>query len=148
MQVDEEDSSEVWAGFRVARRASPFGLSVEHRPEGLRVTCAHDGYRRLLGRVVHRRAWQLDRQGLTVTDSLEGSFREATARFHVHPGVGRTAEGMLLTGDGQCARFRVSGGEAREVASLWHPRFGDSIENRCLAVRFAGRELTTRFEWA
>ena len=148
VQVDGADSSEVWAGFRVARRARPFGLSIERAEGGVRLECSHDGYRRLPGQVVHRRAWQLDRHGLTVADSLEGTVQEAVARFYLHPGVGRTAEGMLRFGDGQSARLKVSGGAAQTVASVWHPRFGDSTENSCLAIRFTGRELTTRFDWA
>jgi uncharacterized heparinase superfamily protein len=148
VQVDGADSSEVWAAFRVAQRARPFGLAIDRTADGVRLECAHDGYRRLPGRVIHRRAWQLDRQSLTVTDTLEGEFGEAIARFYLSPRVERTADGMLRLADGQCARWKISGGAAQTVASVWHPRFGNCMDNCCLAIRFAGRELTTRFDWA
>ena len=47
VDVNGCDSSEVWGGFRVARRARPFGLAVEEGDHALTVTCSHDGYRRL-----------------------------------------------------------------------------------------------------
>lgn len=148
VQVDGADSSEVWAGFRVARRARPLGLSIERTEDGVRLECAHDGYRRLPGRVLHRRVWQLGRQGLTVVDTLDGAFEEAIARFYLCPQVGRTADDTLLAGDGQCARWRCCGGAAEAIPSVWHPRFGSAVENCCLAIRIAGQELTTRFDWA
>lgn len=148
VQVDGEDSSEVWAGFRVARRARPFGLSIERTEDGVRLECAHDGYRRLPGRVVHRRAWQLGRQGLAVTDSLDGGFGYAIARFHLHQIVNVAADGILGSAGEACARWQCTGGAAQVVPSTWHPQFGQAVDSRCLEVRFAGHELTTRFDWA
>ncbi len=148
VQVDGADSSEVWAAFRVARRARPFGLSIERTAGGVRLECAHDGYRRLPGRVVHRRSWQLDSRGLTVRDTLDGAFEEAVARFHLHPRVDRSVEGVLQAGDARCARWECSGGAAQIEPCAWHPRFGICIDNRCMTIRFAGRELTTRIDWA
>ena len=42
-----ENSSEVWGGFRVARRAHAFGYRASEHVDQLVVTCSHDGYRRL-----------------------------------------------------------------------------------------------------
>jgi uncharacterized heparinase superfamily protein len=60
VEVNGADSSEVWGGFRVARRARPFDLAIQQDDGALSVTCAHDGYRRLPGRPIHRRRWRLD----------------------------------------------------------------------------------------
>lgn len=46
VQIDGADSSEVWGGFRVARRARVFAVSVDGPPAD---SAAHDGYRRLPG---------------------------------------------------------------------------------------------------
>src|SRR5690606_28910828 len=51
--VDGENSSEVWSGFRVARRARPVDLSIK-TGNGVVVECGHDGYYRLPGRPMHR----------------------------------------------------------------------------------------------
>jgi len=147
VQVDGEDSSEVWAGFRVARRARPVGLSVERGPDGARLACAHDGYKRLPGRVVHRRTWRLDGRGLTVTDALEGSWREAIARFHLHPQASVEPGGAIVLPDGGRLMWSCEGGVASLLAGTWHREFGRSEANQCLEIRLTGRDLVTRFEW-
>jgi uncharacterized heparinase superfamily protein len=55
--VNSENSSEVWGGFRVARRAYPRDLVINETPKLVSVTCAHDGYCRLSGKPTHRRRW-------------------------------------------------------------------------------------------
>jgi len=54
VSINRRDSSEVWGGFRVARRAKPFGLHIEEAENSLKVVCAHDGYRHLPGKPVHK----------------------------------------------------------------------------------------------
>src|SRR5262249_62037398 len=75
--VDGENSTEVWAGFRVARRARPFDLVVSRESRGLRLSCAHDGYMRLPGRPVHRRRWSFYAGALQVEDRIEGEYGTA-----------------------------------------------------------------------
>jgi uncharacterized heparinase superfamily protein len=87
--IDGEDSSEVWASFRVARRAHPIDLSIEHGEERLQVACSHDGYRRLRGRPIHRRTWTLASGTLRIEDRIVGRCRSAVAYYHLHPEVQR-----------------------------------------------------------
>jgi len=141
--VDGENSSEVWAGFRVARRARPFDLAVSQEGSFLRVSCAHDGYRRLAGRPVHRRAWVLEPGVLRVEDRIEGSFGTAVARFHLHPAVDHSldesgASGRLRMPGGQPVHWRASGGSVRIEPSSYCPEFGRRDATRCLAVEFEG----------
>jgi uncharacterized heparinase superfamily protein len=89
--VDDADSSEVWHGFRVARRARPTEVMATERDGRCRVAGAHDGYTRLPGRPMHRREWQLDATGLSLRDEITGRGRHQTrAYMHVHPGIGVT----------------------------------------------------------
>jgi uncharacterized heparinase superfamily protein len=84
--LDELDSSEVWHGFRVARRARPLELRWEETAERCTIECAHDGYTRLAGRPVHRRRWDLSDDRLGIADAVEGAgSHRVTARFHLHP---------------------------------------------------------------
>ncbi len=81
IRLDWRDSSEVWAAFRVGRRARPLAVSTDNHTwaEG-----AHDGY----GPVIHRRQLELLPEHLTVTDSIEGSGRHnLEIFFHLFPGA-------------------------------------------------------------
>jgi uncharacterized heparinase superfamily protein len=148
--VDGCDSSEVWSGFRVARRARPFGLRIAGG-ERMEVSCSHDGYTRLPGRPVHTRAWRLTESELVIEDRVSGTYRNAQARFHLHPcaAIDVCAENALtlrLRGD-QVVRVSVEGGTIAAEASTWHSGFGRSEENRCVVVNFNGESIRTRFEW-
>jgi uncharacterized heparinase superfamily protein len=150
VEVDGADSSEVWGGFRVARRARPFGLSIADDGSALMVSCAHDGYRRLPGKPVHRRRWRLDEHALQVTDSIEGVFETAIARFYLHPSVqvsGQGLSGQLVLPDGQVVSWSVAGGVARVVAASWHPEFGISLPSHCVEIQFDGAEAAINFSW-
>ena len=150
VQIDGADSSEVWSGFRVARRARPVGLSVSEDGNAVAVTCAHDGYRRLPGRPLHRRTWRMTTYGLQVCDAIEGGFGEAVARYHLHPAVsisGEGGKGVLRLPDGHTMHWAVTGGSVRVVASTWHPEFGRSIASTCIELVFAGPQATMEFFW-
>lgn len=141
VEVDGQNSSEVWAGFRVARRARPFDVTVRVQTNGVRVEGAHDGYRRLRGNVVHRRTWQLRVGMLEVVDCLEGRVTEAVARIHFHPIVKLEPDnaGGVARWNGSGGCWETEGCEARIVATAWHPEFGASVPSSALALRF-GRE--------
>lgn len=133
VEIDGQDSSEVWSAFRVARRARVHDIECETLGDALRLSASHDGYRRLPGRVVHHREWLLHGRGLQVTDSLEGRFGVADARYLFAPG-----EEM---------RWEVEGGEAKVEPATWHPRFGESVVTRVLAIRFTGPRCRVNFHW-
>ena len=148
--VNDVDSSEVWSGFRVARRARPFGLWIESGEQKMKVSCSHDGYTRLFGKPVHRRYWQFTPGTLKVTDTVDGRFKTARARFHFHPDFvikghsGKFAAGF--NGHRQ-VEIRVAGGDAAIQPSTWHPEFGKSVPNQCLEIVFGGDKVETLFAW-
>ena len=150
VQIDDADSSEVWSGFRVARRARPLGLSFSEGDDALDLACAHDGYLRLKGRPLHRRSWRMSARRLQVNDSIVGGFEQAVAYYHLHPAVrvsGDSGEGVLQLPDGHTMRWAARGGAARIVPSTWHPAFGQSIPSTCLQIVFAGPQATMEFFW-
>jgi uncharacterized heparinase superfamily protein len=150
VMVDGADSSEVWGGFRVARRARPINPQVSVTPV-LEASCIHDGYRRLPGHVTHQRRWRLTEAGLEVNDALQGYCDIAEARFHFHPTVIVTMQdecgGTIEVANGRCLHWTVINGSARIEDSTWHPRFGVALPNCCLVVRLEKGRVTTIFEW-
>lgn len=149
--VNEADSSEVWGGFRVARRARPLGLETRVAGEACRVKCAHDGYRRLPGKPVHWREWHWQDGGLTVRDRIAGPFRTARARYHFHPELDIQADdagrGRAVLPNGQAVQWHIQQGRAKLVDGTWHPEFGLTLPNRCLEVAFQGPEVEVVFSW-
>jgi uncharacterized heparinase superfamily protein len=150
--VEAENSSEVWGGFRVARRARPLGLQINGSGDGYQVSCGHDGYRRLPGKPLHQRQWQLAARALSVQDRIEGTFGEAIAYYHFHPGVVLREDtdgqaGSIQLPGGEVIHWQIERGTAEFYPSTYHPRFGVSEPNRCLAVRSRGPDIQVTFTW-
>lgn len=152
--VDGQDSSEVWSGFRVARRAYPAALHIQNisTVAATEVSCAHSGYSRLPGQPVHHRTWYMDEEGLIVTDRVEGLHQVAEARFHFHPAVqvhinSNQVTGIVTLPDGMTVTWQIVHGEARLESSTWHPRFGHSVDNFCLVSKLVEGVSTINFRW-
>jgi uncharacterized heparinase superfamily protein len=141
------DSSEVWSGFRVARRARPSGLKIERGESRVTVECTHDGYCRDRRRLVHRREWRLADGSLEIWDSLEGDPIDGQARFHLHPEIGIDEPGAAR--ESMPPVRMASAGEGLEVVdSSWHPRFGVSLPSRAVVCAVpANRRTGVRISW-
>ncbi len=151
--VADADSSEVWGGFRVARRARPHGVSVSDDGDAVVVTGSHDGYHRLPGHPTHTRTWTIGPGSVRVDDEVDRPELPATARFHLHPEVrlepatdARTGTGVLP--DGRCFDWAVEFGRASVEASSWHPRFGSSEPGRCLVVALVDGRSRLVLRWS
>lgn len=135
--VDGQDSSEVWSGFRVARRARPFGVTIQGRGDIWQVEASHDGYRRLSGDVTHMRTWRFGEGRLVVEDKLFGRYNQARARFHFHPDVElefEGGEGLASFDEGRQVKIVIIKGTGEVKPSTYHPEFGLSLVNLCLEV--------------
>ncbi len=146
--IDDEDSSEVWAGFRVARRSRARLISAIADKSAMNVLGEHDGYRRLSGRNLHRRRWMLSGEGLFVQDTVEGRFRTAKCYFNLHPEIRpqqrHGSDVQLSDSQGTLLEMRFEGAAAVDIVdSTWHPEFGVSVASRCIVVKLAGVRLET-----
>lgn len=151
VEIDGEDSSEVWGGFRVGRRARVHGIRVDARDGVFTAEAAHDGYRWRPGRPRVRRRVTLSGAGLAVHDQVEGGFGRAIARFHLGPHVTATVDadgvsGELALPSGRRVRWRTSA-PARIEDDQWSPEFGRREPTRQLVAPFAGPILDTQFDW-
>lgn len=140
------NSSETWSGFRVGRRARPFGLEVA----GDSVSCAHDGYRFLPGRPFHRRHISRAARGLRIDDSVSCGAR-AVARFHLAPGVQAVRNGEMdwsfQMGGGQVARAFFEGASIRLVDDLHASAFGVLSPAQSLEVELLDGRATSIWSW-
>ena len=147
VEVAGQNSSEVWSGFRVGRRARPVGLTVQ----GTRISCSHDGYRYLPGAPLHHRTWELDNGALRVEDRLHPAGQAAVARYPLAPGLRLQAEGAgawsVHAGAVLIAHVEVQAGQARAAASQHAPRFGVIVATETLEVTLQDGVAVTRWSW-
>jgi uncharacterized heparinase superfamily protein len=146
VQIHDQDSSEVWSGFRVGRRARVHDLVVSD----WHVSAGHDGYRHLRGAPVHLRCWTLEPQALLIEDHIAGS---AAARYHLAPGLNAVQTGprqwRIDNGHAECAQIEVeAGGEARLEAWQHALRFGTLVDAQTLVVALVDGAARVRIRWS
>ncbi|MEI8403389.1 MAG: heparinase II/III family protein, partial [Alcaligenaceae bacterium] len=128
VEIDGHSSSEVWGGFRVARRAYPLALSISQQTEQVTVACSHTGYQHLSGRAVHRRQWAFTATSLTVTDCVSGRFNVAIARYLFHPDLKLTVISptvvQINVSNAKIAQLTILAGTGRLVVGQHSAEFG------------------------
>lgn len=149
--VNGQDSSEVWSGFRVARRARPFDVALTELAGSQTVVASHSGYHRLKPKVTHTREWQVKQGSLLITDNLRGSCNKAVAYLHIHPTVvvtENTSGGYCLAlPDRRCCEINFKNGRATLDNSTWHPEFGLKQPNKRIAILFEDQILETEIRY-
>ena len=81
--VNDENSSKVWAGFRVGRRAK----TTIHFDNNSTLKASHDGYQKV--GITHERKYESKENSLFIGDTLKGNLNNinsSKAYFHFHPG--------------------------------------------------------------
>ncbi|WP_378228212.1 heparinase II/III family protein [Aquamicrobium segne] len=150
--VADENSSEVWSGFRVARRARPRDLSIERENDSYIVACAHDGYRRLEGGPLHRRHWAFGEKEFVVSDFVSGVGHRARAAFHFHPHCRLTLaqdgqSGFVFAGQDKVLHWQLRTGTAHLENASWHPEFGCCEPTQRLVVTLVEGRSIIVFGW-
>lgn len=137
VQVNNLEQSEIWAAFRVGRRAR-----ITERIVGADfVKASHNGYRKL--GVTHQRHFKFHDDSILIRDELNPSTSElsAVARFHFHPEACATIVGDEVTIGSIRLKFK---GESDLALTQYDyaPEFYKQQPATCLEVRFS-RSLET-----
>jgi len=148
VSVDGNNSSEVWSGFRVARRAKIIRRDTNCENNTLVTTGIHDGFRRFPGVQLHTRTWKLYDRELLIIDKITGSGNhdiKCGLNFHpehtidIYENIARvrniTNISIVL-----CDRIKW-----RVVPTTWHPEFGLSVPSHRLSGE-AKLQLPTEWE--
>ena len=150
VEIDGKDSSKVWSGFRVAKRARILDRFAKLQSgHGIVLQAAHNGYKSLFGGCIHTRKLTFSEGSLVVSDSLQGSFKYAKSRLHFHPDLILSLERNLLRVEGPnfVLHSDLTGKVASLVDSTWHPEFGEEIPNKVLELQFKNSQLEVVFVW-
>jgi uncharacterized heparinase superfamily protein len=161
VEIDGEDSSEVWGHFRVANRATPIGLTISNANQGFEVSCAHNGYQMLVSGLIHARTWNMSAKELVVSDRVyrddvknAKNLPRSVARYILHPSVRissvNTNHWELQLPNQSLVQLTVHSGNAYLEKSAYAPEFGLSQETQCVVVELVGNGALSsqvRIQW-
>ncbi len=153
IEVNSENSSEVWSGFRVARRAYPYDVSLKNLKGVIEASAWHNGYRRLSPSIQVGRTIRLLDCAIEIEDVIAGKYKKAVARFFCHPKIkiASVDEGVLTLSvfTDNDVRLLFDGAKSVKIEeSTWHPQFGMVEPNHCVVVDIEGVKLTTHVDWS
>lgn len=141
VEVDGQDSSEVWSAFRVARRAGILTRKIEQRDGETLLEASHDGYARVKGSPIPARTVTCGADHVTITDRIDGDLSNAISRFRFAPGL------AVSLHDGGCGG--VVSSEGRGIAEWTASQPGTLhpiVQAQAFNIREPAREVQFRFE--
>lgn len=135
VEIDAENSSEIWSGFRVARRVSPQVESINQKGNQINELVA--SYKSLKG-AKHHRSVTFKEHIISLTDQITGQFHQAISYLYFHPDVQiqqvSSNEYECKLGDSTVYIHLNGQVDSQLLNTLWHPEFGKSIDNLCLKI--------------
>lgn len=153
LSIGERDSSEMWAGFRVGRRARLVHAAMEQGSSETHLSGIHDGYRFLQSRPRHARAAILGENSLRIADTVSAGHGENIVRYHLHPDITlRCSEkgesGSLLLPSGQEVFWKAQASAVTVEEFLYAPSFGILQETVSLCLHSKGTDpIVFSLDW-
>jgi uncharacterized heparinase superfamily protein len=150
VSVNGMDSSEVWSGFRVARRAKIIKRDVSIFDDNVQLLAAHDGFKKLGVNCEHERFWLVTESSVDIVDTLTGKFDTATGYLHLHPHVKvhSVSKNLInLISSDYTIDVKVVGADLSIEDTTWHPEFGKVIPNKKIILTFNNNIVKTTITW-
>jgi len=141
--IDEKNSSEVWSGFRVARRAKVSNVKIDSN-DNIVVSASHNGYARLKGSPIHNREWRFNDNEIIITDNISGKgIHSVQSLLPLHPNVkiiNTQEDSVELKLNEDFVKIVFEGdGKLMLVSSKYHPEFGLSLDNKKIVYSYRGK---------
>ena len=153
--IDNKNSSEVWGGFRVARRAKVLKSVEMDHGDKITLSASHNGYYRLKGKPTHSRQWDFLDKLLLVEDHITGKgLHDIEVIFPLHPKIHiidtKLNEVLLEVLDKKIRLNFKGNGFLKVEKSTYHPEFGVSINNYKIiycVTQVLPIKILTRISW-
>ena len=151
VSVNNMDSSQVWSGFRVAKRAD-IGNRVVGSVVNNSVTFSamHNGFKKQGVNCIHQRAWHVDINSIKLVDTLKGHVNQAIGYLHLHPDITVTTvtnQMVELATSEYNIKLIVVGSKVSVSETSWHPEFGVSINSKKLCFEFLNSSSAIEIKW-
>jgi len=153
--IDNENSSEIWSGFRVARRAKVHQVKTSTQDKKTYLSASRDGYKRLPGKPIHHRQWIFSESLVEIIDQITGKDShsiEVVLPLHPDVKIIESKNNNIILGvvDNRINIEFEGAGDFVIMESTYHPEFGLSIPSKKLVYQLNGQlpvEVITRINW-
>jgi uncharacterized heparinase superfamily protein len=136
IELDDLSSSEVWSGFRVAKRATITEVEINDGKNTVDFFAEHDGYIRLSSSPKHKREWKINDGWLDIEDEVSGSHNSVQLRYYLHPDiiVESNDDGIILSNSTEKLAKISTDQVVHVLPATYHDNFGSCKNNQCLLI--------------
>ncbi|EKD92277.1 MAG: Heparinase II/III family protein [uncultured bacterium] len=132
--VNEKNSSDVWSGFRVGKRAYIKNVKIIEKNNFFCIEASHDGYQHCL----HKRTWEIFSDKIIIKDHLSQKVKSAFAYFHCHPNcqiVSQAPKKIILQLKNGLKIYFETENEYSLIESEYAQAFGDIRKTKSICVK-------------
>jgi len=147
----DQDSSEVWASFRVGARARGYLHMVDLNQDEFLLKVSHDGYCRFERAAEHFRQFILRRDRLIISDEM-GGVQNKRLYFHFAPDIQLKVD--TKGGSVECrrnersiARISCQGGRVSTIDSFFCLGYENTIRNSIACISLDSKKCFTEVSW-
>lgn len=141
-ELNGKNSSEVWSGFRVGRRAKVSNIDIQKKNDGFAIAAEHNGYRFLKNKPVHKREIIFSQNQLTVVDNITSNNFKGCSRFHIHPDIELNSiengsnglNGTFLFPDGSEVLWKSNASDLVKEVNEYSWEFGKKIPTETIIL--------------
>lgn len=142
LTIDNQNSSEVWAAFRVGKRAHIHDLEIYRDDKRAEVRCSHDGFSRGDGLILHSRKWAFEKTTISIRDVVRSPSKlvghSLISRVWLHPAVRISTIGMnsyrITDSDGLEVSLNVKCHKSTITNGVYASDFGKLESTSCLEL--------------
>lgn len=135
VSVNGLEQSDVWASFRVGRRARIISRSFKENY----FSSAMKGF--TSAGIIHKREWEFSENKIIITDSVSGNSPRCKAFLHFHPDVSVEQKGDSLSGNNFAIAFRTHSNLSLESYDFAEG-FNLLVKAKVAIILFSGRLYT------
>lgn len=154
--INQQNSSDIWSSFRVAKRAKIRNIAFENNNKII-FSAMHTGYQHMVGNPIHKRTWNLANSTLLIQDEILGHHaHNLELHFYFHPDLTINQRSshlfeLTMAQNTLAIRFELDPQLKSQIqSSTYHPEFGQSLLNKKLIAKIAGNlpcSFTHKFSW-
>ena len=141
VEINNENSSDVWKAFRVGNRAYVNNIKIVEKYKYPFVSASHNGYKN----IIHKREWAAENNVIKINDYIYGNYKSAITRFYLHPEVAIHQKNLLKISNDILVKFS-SDNAYKIINTYWYPEFGLKLNNKCIEVRLLNNFNQMKFE--
>ena len=139
VEIDNINSSDVWHGFRVGRRAKNFGTKIFKDQKKIKVISSHNGYKRLFCGNIHQREWLFLENEIAINDKLSGKIVNSISRIYLHPNILIIDQAQrhikVQLNSGQKIQINIEENDFSIKNSYYYWAFGKKTKNKCIEIK-------------